>query len=145
MHFLNIDFNKREELEEKCKKSNVRADTMEKLSRTLQAERNTLKEQLKQFTAPNEVESKQNETVTTSTDIKQTEAANQSGVEVTSSSNSEVKEVANNENQSEDSKSNESAPASTVDEASNKIEEPIMNSGSPSKKTTHIDETAISN
>jgi chromosome segregation ATPase len=40
----------REEIEEKLKKSTIRADTMEKLSRTLQTERNSLQEQVRQLT-----------------------------------------------------------------------------------------------
>lgn len=42
----------KEDLEEKLKKSNLRAEAMEKLSRTLQTERNTLKEELKQYKDP---------------------------------------------------------------------------------------------
>lgn len=42
-------------MDDKCKKAIQRADMMEKLSRTLQTERNELKEQLKKYQAPEPV------------------------------------------------------------------------------------------
>ncbi len=78
---------KKDELDEKYKKMQVKADMMEKLSRTLQTERNDLKEKLKVY----EPQPVNNETSTTETATENSPAETPSISEETSNKTDQVK------------------------------------------------------
>jgi len=131
---------KREELEEKYKKSNIRADTMEKLSRTLQTERNNLKEQLKQFVTEKpasanegdeEVKKQNEETAEKAAVVVGGEELQVENKEVTVDAKEEQPKLINAEE--------------LVQEVVQKQAELVSESSNTSTVTAHIDETALSN
>ena len=153
LYFI-FEIKQREELDEKLKKSNIRADTMEKLSRTLQTERNTLKEQLKQFapatTAVTTEKSNADEEVPKSEEVV-VEAANITEPTEPTQPTQEVEIVTQSSEETVPVVAIET-PAPTTETIQTELTtpsplplpvEPVVSS--PSKNTTHLDETAISN